>query len=170
TTIKTACSTATTSARPRPRISTASRTPTAAPIPTTTATASSTSTIAARSTPRTSTGTRTPTAAQIREPNSRTTDEPVTPEPCTTPPSTTSPLPRAPMSSAPVRPRGPRWSANIGPGPRPWTDAGLAAMLGHPQLRPKRPVYYADSAAREQLARALERYVRREVTGSSYLL
>ena len=74
------------------------------------------------------------------------------------------------MSSAPVRPRGPRWSANIGPGPRPWTDAGLAAMLGHPQLRPKRPVYYADSAAREQLARALERYVRREVTGSSYLL
>ncbi|MCX4247854.1 hypothetical protein [Paraliomyxa miuraensis] len=62
------------------------------------------------------------------------------------------------------------WSSKIGPGPRPWTDAGLAAVLGRSPRRSGRPVYYADSAARGQLARALERYVRREVTGSSYLL
>lgn len=78
------------------------------------------------------------------------------------------------MTSPPATPRdrptGTKpWSTRIGPGPRPWTDAGLAAVL-HRNRRPDRPVYYADSAAREQLARALTRYVRREVSGSSYLL
>lgn len=71
------------------------------------------------------------------------------------------------MSTTPPRSG---WSSKIGPGPRPWTDAGLAAVLGRVPRRSGRPVYYADSAAREQLARALVRYVRREVSGSSYLL
>lgn len=63
-----------------------------------------------------------------------------------------------------------RWSDKIGPGPRPWTDAGLAHALDPTRRLSSRPVYYADSAARDQLARALTRYVRREVSGSSYLL
>jgi hypothetical protein len=67
-------------------------------------------------------------------------------------------------------PRSPPWSDKIGPGPRPWTDAGLAYALDASYRLSSRPVYYADSAARDQLARALVRYVRREVSGSSYLL
>ena len=59
----TASRTTSTSARTIPRTSTASRTRTAAPIPTTTTTASSTSTTAARTSPRTATATRTRTAA-----------------------------------------------------------------------------------------------------------
>lgn len=72
------------------------------------------------------------------------------------------------MPSSPP-PRTP-WSERIGPGPRPWTDAGLAYVLDPAHRLSERPVYYADSAARDQLARALTRYVRREVSGSSYLL
>lgn len=71
-------------------------------------------------------------------------------------------------TSTPPEPRA--WSAKIGPGPRPWTEAGLAYALDPSARTSSRPVYYADSAAREQLARALTRYVRREVSGSSYLL
>jgi hypothetical protein len=69
----------------------------------------------------------------------------------------------------PSAPKDP-WSAKIGPGPRPWTDAGLAYALEHTHSPSGRPVYYADSAARDQLARALVRYIRREVSGASYLL
>lgn len=72
------------------------------------------------------------------------------------------------MSASP--PSRTRWSDKIGPGPRPWTDAGLAYALDPTRRPSSRPVYYADSAARDQLARALTRYVRREVSGSSYLL
>lgn len=72
--------------------------------------------------------------------------------------------------TASTPPRGTPWSAKIGPGPRPWTDAGLAYALDPAHRLSGRPVYYADSAARDQLARALVRYVRREVSGSSYLL
>jgi len=64
----------------------------------------------------------------------------------------------------------PRWSESIGPGPRPWTDAGLADALELSTRTSKRRVYYADSAAREQLARALDRYVRREISGAAFLL
>ncbi|MCA9706637.1 MAG: hypothetical protein KDK70_12360 [Myxococcales bacterium] len=64
----------------------------------------------------------------------------------------------------------PPWSSRIGPGPRPWTDAGLAATFDRPSRDPARSVFYADSAARDQLARALVRYVKREVSGASYLL
>ncbi len=64
----------------------------------------------------------------------------------------------------------PSWSNRIGAGPRPWTDAALSATFERGEHDVGRPVFYADSAAREQLARALSRYVRREVSGSSYLL
>lgn len=64
----------------------------------------------------------------------------------------------------------PPWSSRVGPGPRPWTAAALATTFDRPGRDPERPVFYADSAARDQLARALVRYVRREVSGSSYLL
>lgn len=76
----------------------------------------------------------------------------------------TLPMPSPPPSGTPP------WSAHVGPGPRPWTDAGLAYALDASRRPGSRPVYYADSAARDQLARALVRYVRREVSGSSYLL
>lgn len=72
------------------------------------------------------------------------------------------------MTAAPPKPA--PWSAKIGPGPRPWTDAGLAYALQRTPALSGRPVYYADSAARDQLARALVRYVRREVSGSSFML
>lgn len=74
------------------------------------------------------------------------------------------------MSTSPPSAKPVPWSAKIGPGPRPWTDAGLAYALEHTDALSGRPVYYADSAARDQLARALVRYVRREVTGSSFML
>jgi hypothetical protein len=74
------------------------------------------------------------------------------------------------MTATPPSTKDVPWSAKIGPGPRPWTDAGLAFALEHILPLSGRPVYYADSAARDQLARALVRYVRREVSGSSYLL
>ena len=62
----TASPTTSTSARTSPRTSTASRTRTAAPIPTTTRTASPTSSTSARTIPRTRTASRTRTAARIR--------------------------------------------------------------------------------------------------------
>lgn len=74
------------------------------------------------------------------------------------------------MPPSPPPPGDLPWSAKIGPGPRPWTDAGLAFALDPARRLSSRPVYYADSAARDQLARALTRYVRREVSGSSYML
>lgn len=64
----------------------------------------------------------------------------------------------------------PPWSDRVGRGPHPWTDAGLANALGRPGHPTGRPVFYADSAARDQLARALVRYVRRETSGAAYLL